>query len=459
MCLAWIDTGHSKDNKTFQLYGCFKQADASALNNLNTEQTLIGSKPVVKISLSPNADGAIISLIPTDRGAAAEAERTIRNVFNECAPHVSSLETGPLPPPPQALHRTSTSSAPARSNEHNASTQSTSSTQSKYSHVLSDHWFTSVEDSGIRRLMSASIADSTARTYDATVAKYVRFSSAKGFDAVRPAVSDCVEFFSHLASESMAAASSVAHAAVKKFIAINGGPSTAIDSDAVRAVMQGAANLNLSSRSQRRHRLAMTKSAMAVARHVILTKGWAEQDGLMVWSLLLTCFWGSIRCGDVLSTHVNTMSPKTLTWDMVEFEPSLVRVRLLQPKASADGKGYVVPLLAKEEARFCPRTHLLHTRRHSKSAAVFSFASGKLLTIALVNSILAETSRKVGIPAYANYSGHSLRAAVPTAMGGQGALFSDNEMRAVGNWRSNAAFKYVRNTTARLQSVESRLCL
>ena len=67
MCLAWIDTGHSKDNKTFQLYGCFKQADASALNNLNTEQTLIGSKPVVKINLSPNADGAIISLLPTDR--------------------------------------------------------------------------------------------------------------------------------------------------------------------------------------------------------------------------------------------------------------------------------------------------------------------------------------------------------------------------------------------------------
>ena len=81
------------------------------------------------------------------------------------------------------------------------------------------------------------------------------------------------------------------------------------------------------------------------------------------------------------------------------------------------------------------------------------------MTIALVNSILAETSRIVGIPSYASYSGHSLRAAVPTAMGGQGALFSDNEMRAVGNWRSNAAFKYVRNTEARLKSVESRLNL
>ena len=139
--------------------------------------------------------------------------------------------------------------------------------------------------------MSASIADSTARTYDATIAKYVRFSSAKGFDAVRPAVSDCVEFFSHLASESMAAASSVAHAAIKKFIAINGGTATAIDFDAVRAVLQGAANLNLSSRSQRRHRLAMTKASMLVACHVILMKGWAEQDSLMLWTLLLITMW------------------------------------------------------------------------------------------------------------------------------------------------------------------------
>ena len=40
MCLAWVNPG-DKDNKTFQLYGMFKQADASALNNLNTEQTLI----------------------------------------------------------------------------------------------------------------------------------------------------------------------------------------------------------------------------------------------------------------------------------------------------------------------------------------------------------------------------------------------------------------------------------
>ena len=139
MCLAWIDTGRSSEKKSYQLYGCFKQGDASALNNMNSEQTLIGSKPAVKIDLSPNADGAIISLLPTDRRVAAEVERTIRNVFHKCVPHVSALETGPLPPPPQALYGPSTASAPARGNEHNASTQSSSSTQSKYSHLLGSH--------------------------------------------------------------------------------------------------------------------------------------------------------------------------------------------------------------------------------------------------------------------------------------------------------------------------------
>ena len=105
MCLAWLDLGRSPEKKAYQLFGCFKQGDASALNNMNSEQTLVGAKPAVKIDLSPNPDGAIISLVPSDRRVAAEVERTIRLVFQKCVPHVSALETGPLPPPLQTLHR------------------------------------------------------------------------------------------------------------------------------------------------------------------------------------------------------------------------------------------------------------------------------------------------------------------------------------------------------------------
>ena len=66
MCLAWLDLGRSLEKKVYQLFGCFKQGDASALNNMNSEQTLLGAKPAVKIDLNPNPDGAIILLVPTD---------------------------------------------------------------------------------------------------------------------------------------------------------------------------------------------------------------------------------------------------------------------------------------------------------------------------------------------------------------------------------------------------------
>merc|ERR1711872_822201 len=69
---------------------------------------------------------------------------------------------------------------------------------------------------------------------------------------------------------------------------------------------------------------------------------------------------------------------------------------------------------------------------------------GKLFTPSALNKILKETSRLAGVPDDAQYSCHSLRAAIPTFLASNPSSFSYTELLAAGRWRSTAAHAYVR---------------
>ena len=69
------------------------------------------------------------------------------------------------------------------------------------------------------------------------------------------------------------------------------------------------------------------------------------------------------------------------------------------------------------KANLCPVRHLRKLRRVSRTQGlVFVYDSGKFLTPQTVNKILCQASIATGVPENSQFSGHSLRAGVPTAM-------------------------------------------
>ena len=191
----------------------------------------------------------------------------------------------------------------------------------------------------------------------------------------------------------------------------------------------------------------MSKEALSITGHIIQSfHGWPAIDRTMAWALILVCFYGCSRVGDLLSSTANKTSPKTLTWDTVTLTPDgKILIFITSPKSSVGNKGSTITLAPNPDLGCCPVFHLLKLRSFYKnSGPVFRYFSGKLFTPSAVNKILKETGKTAGIPANTQYSCHSLRAAVPTYIGLNPNSFTYNELLAAGRWRSTAAHAYVR---------------
>ena len=191
----------------------------------------------------------------------------------------------------------------------------------------------------------------------------------------------------------------------------------------------------------------MSKEALSITGHVIQSfHGWPSIDRTMAWALILVCFYSCSRVGDLLSSTTNKTSPKTITWDTISLLPDgKILIYIPSPKSSVGNKGIPITLSTNPDTSCCPVHHMLKLRSFYKnSGPVFRYFSGKLFTPSAVNKILKETGRLAGIPANAQFSCHSLRAAIPTYIALNPSSFSYNELLAAGRWRSTAAHAYVR---------------
>ena len=191
----------------------------------------------------------------------------------------------------------------------------------------------------------------------------------------------------------------------------------------------------------------MSREALLLTGHIIQSlAAWPSIDRTMAWALTLVCFYGCSRVGDLLSSTTNKVSAKTITWETISLLPDgKMIIYIPSPKTSVGNKGLPISLSRNPDLRLCPVHHMSKLRDFYKnSGPVFRYLSGKLFTPSALNKILKETSRMAGVPDDAQYSCHSLRAAVPTVIAANPDFFSYSELLAAGRWRSTAAHAYVR---------------
>jgi hypothetical protein len=156
---------------------------------------------------------------------------------------------------------------------------------------------------------------------------------------------------------------------------------------------------------------------------------------------------GEILC----SSRKNVNSFEDFTWDDVIFrddESVLVRIKISKTK---NVKGDYIDLFENELADPCPvkaLKKLFHLKSSlkiiGKHTPVFQFENGLNLTTTIFNKTLQSLLHTHLGTAAKEYSGHSLRAGIPSILAEDSSISVHTELKAWGRWNSAAYQKYTR---------------
>ncbi len=128
----------------------------------------------------------------------------------------------------------------------------------------------------------------------------------------------------------------------------------AMGSPIVKAMLRGAANLELYKSIARPARKVMTLPLLKLLGHQVAKSGWAEADKQMLWSAFTLAFFGSFRFGEILAPKEFGFNEKEhLTWKDVSIRSDSVTVKIKIPKCR-HLRGEIVELYELKGFSFCP---------------------------------------------------------------------------------------------------------
>ena len=152
--------------------------------------------------------------------------------------------------------------------------------------------------------------------------------------------------------------------------------------------------------------------------------------------------------GEILSTSDKNFDPSTcLLWRDIKFRIDSVLVHVKNPKVKVK-RGFHRFIQFKEK-NCCPVRALRGLKKYgvfkdSSNLPVFAFSSGALLTSVIFN----KTVRTLLSPHLGNlaqeYSSHSFRAAISSALARFPDLVTEDEIKCWGRWESDAYKRYTR---------------
>ena len=358
----------------------------------------------------------------------------------------------------QSRREASTRTAGSGADTDGSSAPPDASIPGKYVHSLPSRWFIRDVPVQFRQLYSSSISRTTAAHYTTQVDAWISFCSAQTLNPLSPSVEKLVEYLSIRSAHAPLSSIKLSISAIRKFIIANLADSSVLNAPPIRALVSGLANMPRSSGPRlHTHRLAMNRPALSLAGHVLQLQDWPDRDKTTLWALFLISYFASARVGDLVSNRANHASSKTLCWADVSITGPRATIFVRSPKVSVNNAGHSFFLLRNPDVNFCPVSFLAQLKENAAPGPVFVLASGKLVTIPLVNKILKQTSLLADVPAGAAYSAHSFRAALPTAIALHQSAFSPAEVRAAGRWRSGAVDRYVRCQRTAAESIAARV--
>ena len=228
---------------------------------------------------------------------------------------------------------------------------------------------------------------------------------------------------------------------------LEGKSSSNFESFHVKASLRGVENLSFNKKSSRKPRKAMSLSLLKIMGHEIAKKDWTVSTKSVIWTTMCVAFFGSFRIGELLAkSDFKFNSCENLCWGDVKFlKDGSIQIHNKIPKnrTIAGEKIDLFPF----PGSCCPVSAMnrLHKTLPGGSLdPVFKFASGKLFSQRLLNEIIVECLKPHLGNKASDFSGHSFRAALPSALSSCHYLASKEAIKKWGRWKSNAFEKYVR---------------
>jgi hypothetical protein len=216
----------------------------------------------------------------------------------------------------------------------------------------------------------------------------------------------------------------------------------------VKTMLKGAKNLEFYTDLTKPTRKAMSFPLLKILSHEIASKNWDPERKQVIWTAMVTAFFGSFRFGEILSKSENAYNEnETLLWRDVIFSKGAVTITVKLPKNRKACAEYI-DLFSLPDSRFCPilalrKLRAIHKAK-SDSHPVFSYTNGSMLTPTVINNTLTLLlTPHLGEEA-ALYTGHSFRAALPSALASCPEISSDELIKSWGRWTSSSFKLYTR---------------
>jgi hypothetical protein len=216
----------------------------------------------------------------------------------------------------------------------------------------------------------------------------------------------------------------------------------------IKAMLKGAKNVSLYTNITKKSKFVMSFPLLKIIGHEIALSNWTNDSKLVFWSACCVAFFGSFRLGEILPKSENSI--ENLTWSRIRFtNMGSVVLNIRFPKVIRNISGDFVDLFEIKNSTFCPYSSLKslavkRTLEIEKDLPVFQFANGRILSPKVFTStVVSLLERHIGESAK-NFSGHSFRAAIPSALASSPSLASDSDIMLWGRWSSESYKAYVR---------------
>ena len=215
----------------------------------------------------------------------------------------------------------------------------------------------------------------------------------------------------------------------------------------MQALITGAENLSMYQKIVGETKKVMTLQLLKILGHQIAVSDWSENSKIVFWGACVVAFFGSFRFGEILAGNPFNFNPmETLVWEDVKFSSEdsvLIHVKLDKNKLP---QGSYIDLFRFNGHNCCPIMVLtkLKTYCSDQKQPVFRFQNGRLLTAKILNVTIQNLLRPVIGPSANQISGHSFRAALPSAMANDPIATNDTDIRNWGRWSSESYLLYTR---------------
>ena len=236
---------------------------------------------------------------------------------------------------------------------------------------------------------------------------------------------------------------------------------SAFSSPRVKAALKGLENLELYKSAASRARKVMTLPILKLIGHEIKKSSWSTNSKRVLWTACTVAVYSSCRMGELLPKKESLFGPEdTLLWkDVRVLERTHVLIHIKTSKNNNKGGDFID--LFPTNTSTCPVSALIGLRdsldTFDKHSPVFSFSSGKNLTPKEFNSTISCLLSSHLRDDSSNISGHSFRAAIPSALARFPELASSDEIMGWGRWRSDAFLSYTRLKVDQKRKIFSKI--